>query len=317
MKSQYISELKPGHTVKEKFILTKKILKDKKEGGIYALLEFTDCSGSIEGIAWNSVAQDSKTLSLEDFVFVSGNVNEYNEKLEIVVNSIERVPDNEIDPIDFLPKSEDDIDKVMKEIDDFLGKIINPYLKRLVELFFQDQEFVKKFKSAPAAKRVHHAYLGGLAVHTLQILKLLSDIQTIYKSLNPDLLIAGGVFHDIGKIHEYHYTKKIDITTRGKMIGHIVIGYEMIMEKIAKIPQFPEDLKVKVLHMILSHHGEFEWGSPKTPMFPEALMLHLVDNLDAKATMMIDELKKNRGHNKEWSDYHPYLEREIYLQEEE
>lgn len=316
MKSQYVDELRSGHTVKEKFILSKKILKEKKDGGTYAMLEFTDRSGSIEAIAWDNVVESLNVLSVGDFVFISGTVNEYNDRLQVVINSIKRISDDEIDPKDFLPHSDKDIDKVMGEINDFRAKVSNPYFKNLLDSFFKDQAFVQKFRLAPAAKKAHHAYLGGLAVHTLNILKLMANIQSIYKTLNIDLLITAGILHDIGKIYEYTYTKKLDFSTKGKMLGHIMIGYELIAEKIGKIPQFPESLRLKLLHMILSHHGEFEWGSPKQPVFLEALILHFIDNLDSKAEMMIDELRKNRGKQREWSDYHPYLEREIYLREE-
>jgi 3'-5' exoribonuclease len=317
MKSQYVNELKSGHTVKEKFILSKKIFKEKKDGGTYAMLEFTDQTGSIEGIAWDSLTEDLKAISVDDFVFVTGNVSEYNDKLEIVVNSISRVSDDEVDAKDYLPQCEEDITKVMTEVDEFRKKVANPHLKKLLDSFFEDQAFVENFRTAPAAKRVHHAYLGGLAVHTLKVVKLLSSMQKIYVSLNFDLLITGGLLHDIGKINEYVYKKKIDASTKGKMLGHIVIGYEMIVKKIDNIPQFPEDLRLKLLHMVLSHHGKFEWGSPKLPMFPEALILHFMDNLDSKVEMMIEEFRKSKGSQKEWSNYHPFLEREIYLREEE
>lgn len=315
MKSQYIEELKPGQTVKEKFLLAKKTLKEKRDGGFYTTVELTDRTGTIEGIAWNSVSEDLQSLSVGDFVFVSGNVNEYNERLQIVVQGINRLFDNEIAPEDFLPQSDENIDEVMAEINEFISRVHNPFLKKVLELFFADETFIIQFRTAPAAKKAHHAYLGGLAVHTRNILRLLTSSQTVYKFVNLDLLISGGLLHDIGKIYEYTYQKKIDFSTRGKMLGHIIIGYELVKEKIDKIPQFPEDLKLKLLHMVLSHHGEFEWGSPKLPMFPEALVLHFIDNLDSKIEMMNDEMKKNRGREKEWSDYHPYLEREIYLKE--
>ena len=315
MKSQYVNELKSNHVVREKFILSKKILKEKRDGGTYAILEFTDRSGSIEGIAWDSTTEDLKVISTDDFVFVTGNVTEYNEKLEVVVDSISRVSEDEIDPTDFLPRGEEDIDKVMAEINKIKAKVSDSYLKGVLDAFFEDLTFVEKFQLAPAAKKVHHAYLGGLAAHTLKVLKLLSVMQPIYRFLNTDLLITAGILHDIGKIHEYTYTKKLGVSTKGRMLGHIIIGYEMVAEKIDKIPNFPEDLKLRLLHMILSHHGEFVWGSPKLPMFPEALILHFIDNLDSKIEMMIDEFKKNRGSQKEWSDYHPFLEREIYLRE--
>ncbi len=313
MKSQFVDELKAGQSVKEKFLLSKKVLKEKKDGGTYATLELTDRSGNLEGIAWDNVIPSLNVLSVGDFVFVTGNVNEYNERLQVVVSSIRRVPDNEVDPKDFLPHCDQDIDAVMAEIDEFKTKVTNPHLKKLLELFFKDEVIMERFRLAPAAKRAHHAYLGGLAVHTLNVIKLMKHVQSVYSSCNADLLITGGILHDIGKIYEYNYTKKLDISTRGKMLGHIMIGYELILEKIKKIAKFPEDLKLKLLHMILSHHGEFEWGSPKQPMFLEALILHFIDNLDSKAEMIIDELKRHQGKGKEWSDYHPYLEREIYL----
>ena len=280
------------------------------------MLEFTDRSGIIEGIAWDSVTDDLKAVSVDDFVFVTGNVGEYNDRLQVVVNSISRISDDEIDPTDFLPQCDEDIEKAIAEINEFRRKISNPHLKKILDTFFEDQTFVEKFQLAPAAKKVHHAYLGGLAVHTLKVLKLLSGMQHIYKFLNIDLLITAGLLHDIGKIYEYLYTKKISVSTKGKMLGHIVIGYEMISGKIDTIPQFPDELKLKLLHMILSHHGQFEWGSPKVPMFPEALILHFADNLDSKVEMMVNEMKKHKGEQKEWSDYHPYLEREIYLSED-
>lgn len=316
MKSQYVNELRSGQVVKEKFILSKKILKEKKDGGTYAVLEFSDKSGTIEGIAWDNIVDSLNALSAGDFVFISGTVSEYNEKLQVVVSSIQRVSEDEIDASDFLPQSTEDINEVMTEIDGFRAQVNNAYFKKLLDAFFQDQSFVKKFRLAPAAKRAHHAYLGGLAVHTLNVLKLIGNMQAVYDSINLDMLITAGMLHDIGKIYEYSYRKKLDISTKGRMLGHIVISYEMIVEKIDKIAQFPEDLRLKLLHMILSHHGEVEWGSPKRPLFLEALILHFADNLDSKAEMIIDELRRNRGKEKEWSDYHPYLEREIYLREE-
>lgn len=316
MKSQYVDELKSGQIVKEKFLISKKILKEKRDGGSFAILEFTDRSGSIEGIAWDNAVESLNVLSVGDFVFIAGTVTEYNDRLQITVNSAERISEDEIDPKDFLRQSDEDIDKVMTEINKFRSGVSNSYLKNLLDSFFDDKVFAEKFRLAPAAKRAHHAYLGGLAVHTLHILKLMANIPSVYKSLDFDLLITAGILHDVGKIYEYTYTKKIDFSTRGKMLGHIIIGYEMVAEKIDRIPRFSQGLRAKLLHMIVSHHGEVEWGSPKQPMFLEALILHFIDNLDSKVEMMYEELRKNKGMGKEWSDYHPYLEREIYLREE-
>lgn len=316
MKSQFVEELKPGHTVKEVFLLTRKTRKEKKGGGSYTLLEFTDRSGSIDGIAWETLSADLKTVENGDFVFVEGTVNEYNERTEIMVSAIAKTPEREIDPADFIPRSDEDLDQVMDEITALVRQIALPPLARLTGLFLADKPLMKKFRLAPAAKKVHHAYLGGLAVHTRNIMQLAAGLTAVYRTANRDLLLAGAFLHDIGKIHEYEFQKKIDQTTRGRLLGHIVIGYELVEARIAEILDFPPDLKLKLLHIIISHHGEFEWGSPILPLFPEALIIHFLDNLDAKHEMMNDLLKRHKGNLRQWSDYHPFLEREIYLGEE-
>ncbi|UCF70377.1 MAG: HD domain-containing protein [candidate division WOR-3 bacterium] len=314
MKSQYVVELKAGQTVKEVFVLTKKIVKDKKDGGLYAILELSDRTGSIDGISWDGDSLND--ISADDFVFVSGNVTEYSGRLQIVVHSMSAANDSDIDAEDFLPRYAGDIGAVMKSIIECAGAVSNVHLRALLDSFFGDSDFVKLFSLAPAARTVHHAYLGGLAVHTLSVLRLLQSIQPVFDFLNQDLLITGGILHDVGKIYEYSYKKNISISHKGRLLGHIVIGSEMVSKRADRIKGFPEDLKSKTIHMILSHHGEIAWGSPKQPLFPEALVLHYADNIDSKMEMIRQVYAKNRGKNKQWSDYHPFLEREIYLGDE-
>lgn len=314
MKSQYVDELKAGQSVKEIFVLGKKIVKDKKDGGVYAILEFSDRTGTIDGISWDGDSLGE--VSAGDFVFVSGNVTEYSGRLQVVVNSMSLVEDSEVDAGDFLPTYSGDINGVMKALQEFRASVRDKNLRKLLDSFFDDNEFMILFRLAPAAKRVHHAYLGGLAVHTLSVLRLLRSMQSVYDFLNADLLITAGILHDIGKIEEYTYKKSINISDRGRLLGHIVIGSEMVAERLRQIPGFPKDLRLKILHMILSHHGEKEWGSPKQPLFPEALVLHFADNLDSKMEMMRKIYSRHRGQNRQWSDYHPFLEREIYLGED-
>jgi 3'-5' exoribonuclease len=316
MKSQYIEELKSGQTVKEVFVLSWKSIKDKKDGGVFAVLEFADRSGDIQGIAWDHVVESVNNLAVGDFVFVAGIVNEYNDRLQIVVNSIKKISDDDIDPADFLPQAEEDIDQAFNEILSYKKAIEDTHLKKLLDLIFDDSDVMEKFKLAPAAKRVHHAYIGGLVIHTRNVLKLIERVNDVYTDLNYDLMITGGILHDIGKIYEYTYTRKIDFSTQGRMFGHIVLGYEFTADRIKKIPGFPDHLRLRLLHMILSHHGEHAWGSPKQPSFIEALILHFLDNLDSKVEIMACTKKQNRGLDKEWSDFHPFLEREIYLHEE-
>ncbi len=315
MKSCYIEGLELGQAIKDVFVLSRRNLKEKKDGGYFAVFEFTDRSGTIEGILWENAVETVKYLKNGDFVLLNGTVNEYNGRLQIVVAGISPVDEKNVDPADFLPVSEDNIDEVVKDLHGFAGKVADPDLKRLLELFFLDQEFMMQFRRAPAAKRAHHAYLGGLAVHTRNMARLTDRIREVYPACNYDLLMTGVLLHDIGKIHEYAYQRKLELTFRGRMLGHIIISNDMIIDKISQIDGFPVDLKLKLSHMVIAHHGEIEWGSPRVPLFAEALLLHFIDNLDAKLEMIMYELRRNTNRERLWSDFHPLLEREIYLGE--
>jgi 3'-5' exoribonuclease len=289
-------------------------MKEKKDGSSFAILEFTDKSGSIEAIAWDPAVDSVQKTKTDDIVFVIGTVSEYNDRPQITVQSLKCVDNKDVSPEDFIPASSQDIDKVRTEIRVYLKRVKTPCLKELLDKFFNDPEFDKMFYIAPAAKRIHHAYLGGLAVHTLSMLKLAMHIQSIYPFLDLDLLIAGCSLHDVGKIHEYSFAKKIDMSTQGRLLGHIVIGHDMISERIRSIKNFPRDIRDKLLHMIISHHGRLEWGSPRVPMFAEALVLHHIDNLDSKVAIFQQELERNEHGRREWSEYHNHLERELFLQ---
>lgn len=314
MKSQYIQELRAGETVKDVFVLTRKVMKEKRDGGSFALLEFTDKSGSIEGIAWDTTVDNVRGAAVDDVVFIIGTVNEYNDRLQITVQSLKNVDGKSIVPEDFIPACTQDIEKTKTEINVYHKRVKTACLKNLLSAFFDDPDFMQLFYIAPAAKRIHHACLGGLAVHTLSMLKLAMHIQSVYQFLNLDLLITGCSLHDIGKIHEYSFTKKIDMSTQGRLLGHIIIGHDMVSAKIRTMKNFPNNIRDKLLHMIISHHGKLEWGSPRVPMFAEALVLHHIDNLDSKVAIFQEELEKNEHAKKEWSDYHNHLERELYLQ---
>jgi len=313
MKSQYVGELKVGQLVKEKFLLTKKNLKEKKDGGYFTQIELGDRTGTIEGVAWDNVSDELKNISTGNFVFITGNVGEYNERLQVVVNSISRISEDEVEAEDFLQVVEEDIEKVMVEIKEGIDRVQNPFLKKLLTQFFDDKSFMEKFRKAPAAKKAHHAGIGGLAVHTRNVMNLVMNACQTFDFLNVDLLIVGSLLHDIGKIYEYTYQKKIDHTTDGRMLGHIIIGYEVVSEKISKLTNFPDELRLKLLHMIVSHHGELEYGSPTLPLFQEALVLHFMDNLDSKLEMMRDAIRQNQGTDSNWTEYHPLLGRVIYL----
>jgi len=233
VKSQYIQELRAGETVKDVFMLTRKVMKEKKDGSSFAILEFTDKSGSIEAIAWDSTVDSVQNTKVDDIVFVIGTVSEYNDRLQITVQSLKHVGGKDISPEDFIPTSTQDIEKVKTEIQVYHKRVKTTCLKELLGAFFEDPDFDRLFYIAPAAKRIHHAYLGGLAVHTLSMLKLAMHVQSVYPFLNLDLLISGCSLHDIGKIYEYSYAKKIDMSTQGRLLGHIVIGARIVNREVS------------------------------------------------------------------------------------
>lgn len=322
MKGQYVADIKIGDEIRAAFLLNRKSIREKKGGGYFLTVEFNDRTGALEGIAWDNVEQINRTFRNGDFVFVTGIVNEYNGHAQVVIQNIGRLTDREVDPADFLPTTEYDIDEMYRELVGFGRAVKNPHLKNLYTSFFPDRpqtkddiEFVTSFKRAPAAMKAHHARIGGLLEHTLTVLRIARTLSAVYPQADPDLLLVGAALHDIGKIREYTITNRLSTSDAGKLIGHVMIGYDMVQDRIKNIQEFPDELAALVLHMILSHHGEHQWGSTTTPKFLEALILHFLDNLDSKVEMILDTLRREADSPTGWSDYHHFLEREIYLRE--
>lgn len=313
MKKQFAKELKPGQVVQDVFYLVHRELRDRRDGGSFLILELADKTGTISGKIWD----DAKTLFdlaiPGQFVRITGTVREYSGALEISVKELTLVPITEISQDDFIPKSRFKLEELLAELKEYFNFIDNEYLLKLVKSFFDDEEFVEQFKTAPGATKVHHAYLGGLLEHTVLMLRLTKGIPNSYPEIDYPLLVAGIILHDVGKIKEYCWEKAIAHTDEGKLLGHIVMGYEMVSNKIDQIPNFPAELKRVLLHMILTHHGRLEYGSPKTPKFVEAFLLHILDNTDARVMMFLDAKAKNPGGK--WTEYHQFLETEIYLKD--
>ncbi|HEY0565837.1 MAG TPA: OB-fold nucleic acid binding domain-containing protein [Terriglobales bacterium] len=313
MKDFYLSDCPKfeNQTFDTFFVVAAKQIKNKKDGAPYLALTLADRGGHIEAKMWDNCAEAIKTVDQEDFVKVRGLLNKYNGKFQFTIHKIKRVEDVEVDPADYLPKTSKDIDQLWAQLGGFINTFENAYLQRLVELFMADEEIAKAYKVAPAAKSLHHAYIGGLLDHVVSLMTLCDLVMRNYPWLNRDLVLTGVFLHDIGKIHELGYARSFSYTTKGQLLGHIVIELEMLHDKVRQIDGFPHELKMLLEHLIISHHGEYEFGSPKIPMFPEALLLHHCDNLDSKMEAMRAQFEKDAFNDSVWSAYNPSLGRTL------
>jgi len=315
MKSQFIKDLEPGTVVNDIFYVDLKREKDSKTGEKYVVFTLKDRTGTILAYLWENLAK-SKDIKKGMFVWVKGTVDEYDGRIRIVLSEIERYLEKPA-PEDFLSSTKHDVEEMFKELKSYMEKVKNPYLKKLLTDIFDDEEIRERFKKAPSGVKAHHAYLGGLLEHTLSLLRLAQGFKEKYPEIDEELLITGIILHDIGKIEEYEYEKVIEYSVKGRLLGHIVLGYELVREKIKNISGFPEDLAYLVYHMILSHHGEYEFGSPTVPLILEAEILHHLDNLDAKVSMFREAGERTKEKESVWSDYHPLLKRKIFIRRDE
>jgi len=219
--------------------------------------------------------------------------------------------DAEIDYSDYLPKTSKDIDQLWRTLGEFVESFENRWLKSLLKEFMADEAIVTAYKNAPAAKTLHHAFVGGLLDHVVSLFTVCDLAARNYPQVNRDLLLTGAFLHDIGKLHELAYQRSISYTTEGQLLGHMIIELEMLQQKLAHLPGFPAELKILIEHMIISHHGHYEFGSPKLPMFPEALMLHYLDDLDSKMESMRAQFEREAEFDSPWTSYNPSLERPL------
>ena len=280
---RYISDLKDGSSVKDIYLCKKRQSLVTRAGKAYESLTFQDKTGTIDAKIWDPDSMGIGEFGEMDYVDVSGEVITFQGHLQLNVRRARLCHEGEYDPADYLPVTERNIEDMFKTILKFIDSIENPYLKQLLEKFFvEDTEFVKAFKLSSAAKSVHHGFIGGLCEHTLGVAQLCHFYCKCYPLLKRDLLVSVALLHDIGKVRELSAFPRNDYTEEGQLIGHIVIGCEMINDKIKEIDGFPSVLAAEVRHCILAHHGEYEFGSPKKPAIIEAAALNFADNTDAK-----------------------------------
>ncbi len=311
LKKTFVDAIRAGQTVSDLFVVREKQLAYKKDGNPYLTMTLADRTGDVKAVAWDNVEEISKAFAAGDHVKVKGNATEYKGALQLVVLNLARQDSSEVNPGDFLPSTERDVDHMLGRLIEISQTVENHYLSRLLSAFFEDAAFVDRFKIAPAAKKMHHAYLGGLLEHTLSMALLIQAIAGHYKGVDRDLLLTGGILHDIGKVDEFSYETHIDYSDAGRLLSHIVIGVEMLEAKIAAINDFPEDLRLVLKHMIVSHHGTRDFGSPEPPMTLESVILHYLDQLDAKVTA-VRTFMESEDPDAAWTSYHRVLERFFY-----
>jgi 3'-5' exoribonuclease len=245
-------------------------------------------------------------------VKVAGDVEEYMGRTQLIVHKLRRAQDEEYDLADFLPATEKDVPGMLAEVKAQVQRIENPHLARLIRLFYDNADFLGRLAQAPAARRVHHAYLGGLLEHLTEILALCDAALAIYPAIDGDLLRTGALLHDVGKLQEFSWDREIDYTDEGRLVGHVVLGDEALSQALAQLPDFPEELRLRVRHMVLSHHGRYEWGSPRRPKTLEAIALHHIENLSAQVNRFEQLLGARRGTGEVWTDYDRLLGRQLY-----
>ncbi|HXZ40240.1 MAG TPA: HD domain-containing protein [Terriglobales bacterium] len=293
------------------FVVISKQVKPKKTGEPYLALILGDRTGQIEAKMWDNVETAIDAFEQEDLIKAKGLLNKYKNRFQFTIHKLRKLLDSEADFSDYLPKTTKDIGELWQTLASFVATFQNPHLKALIEAFMSDPDIAEAYRNAPAAKSLHHAYIGGLLEHVVSLFRSCDLICQNYSQINRDLLLTGAFLHDIGKIYELTYNRSFSYTTRGQLLGHMIIELEMLQAKLAHVPGFPEELKTLVEHLIISHHGEYEFGSPKLPMFPEALMLHYLDDLDSKMEAMRAHFEREAGLDGPWTGYNASLGRPL------
>ncbi len=312
MKKTMISELKEGMIVDSTFLIKGKTFGTGKTGKDYLTLIIGDKSGDMDARVWDNAKDVDAMIGTNNIVQVRGRINNYKGKLQISIDEIRWIDRESVDLADYLLMSERPVDDMLHELKMLMSTIDNTHLKSLTDLFFANEQMVNQFKISSAAKTIHHAYAGGLLEHTLNVVRLSDMIMSVYDGVDRSLLLVSAMFHDIGKIRELGGELTTEYTDEGRLIGHIVIGAEILDELTAQIKNFPRELALLLKHSILSHHGELEYGSPKRPKTLEAIILHYIEDMDSKIAGIKSLIKKESAAESDWTSYHASYDRYFY-----
>lgn len=298
---RYIIDMREGERINDIYLIKSKVQAVSKNGKPYDSIILQDKTGTLDAKIWDPESQGIDDYEVMDYVFISGDLTVYNNAPQLKVNRLRKADEGEYLVSDYMPSSEYDIEDMYTKLMEYVDKVKNPYLNKLIKSFFaEDEEFIKSFKNHSAAKTMHHGFIGGLLEHTLSVTSLCENYAKRYKILNHDLLVSAAIMHDIGKVYELSDFPMNDYTDEGQLLGHITMGMEMVGERIRTIEGFPVKLANELKHCILAHHGELEYGSPKKPALPEAVALSFADNLDAKMEQLKELFAAVPEDNNEW-----------------
>jgi 3'-5' exoribonuclease len=310
MKTNFAADLNSEQSITTFFLVHEKEIRNTREGRPYLRLELGDRSGTIEARMWDQFEIAAKDIGRDDFVKVNARVEIYRNRPQLSLQQVRLAKPEEVDLADFLPHTKEDVGKLYAQLLEYAGSIGNPWLKKLVTGIVSDPSIAAKFKRAPAAKVMHHAYLGGLIEHVLSLCGLAKQAAAHYPELDVDLLLTAAILHDVGKLDELCYERAISYTVEGQLLGHIMMEFETVSKAMDAIEGFPANLKTVVQHLLISHHGQYEFGSPKLPMIREALVFHYLDDLDSKLAAARAALALDTG-EPEWSAYSGALGRKF------
>jgi 3'-5' exoribonuclease len=310
MKKAFVAELSTEQSVTTFFLVHEKEIRNTREGKQYLRMELGDKSGTVEARIWDAFEAIAKEINRDDFVKVAARVEIYRNKPQLVLQQVRRATPEEIDLADFLPHTKENVDEMWSKLLAYASAIDNFWLNKLVLSIFNDPKIAERFRRAPAAKVMHHAFIGGLLEHVVGLCGLAKQIAAHYPELNVDLLLAAAMLHDVGKLDELCYERAVSYTTEGQLLGHIVMELESVSRAMDAIPGFPPRLKSVVQHLLISHHGQYEFGSPKLPMIREALVFHYMDDMDSKLGAVRAALAIPSG-EADWSTYSGALGRKF------
>ena len=316
MSRQFINQLADGDALDEIYIASEKQLRTNRNGNLYLQLRLSDKTGCLTAMLWNAQQRHYESFANGDYVRVNGAAQIYNGTMQILAKSIEK-SDAEVDETDFVVIAAAAMDQLVARLTEMLRQMKNVHLRNLADCFLLDEDFMRQFRLAPAGVKNHHAYRGGLLEHVVSLMEVAMLVAPRYEDLDPDVLLMGAFLHDVGKIRELTYDPDLGYSDAGQLIGHLVQGVTILDEKISETGQmsgeeFPQELANHLRHMIVSHHGHYEYGSPKLPMTMEAIALHYLDNLDAKLHSVRQLIEEDVNKESAWTVYNPGLQRKIF-----
>lgn len=317
MERRFISQLNEQEKIDQVFLVSEKQLRTNRNGNLYLQVRLSDRTGSLTGMLWNANDATYKSFNNGDFLRTQGAVQIHNGALQMILNRIERVDPTSVDEADFITMADQEIAALTAKLAGKLRGMKNYHLRNLAECFLTDEAFMAKFTAAPAGVKNHHAYKGGLLQHVVQLMDLCASVVPHYPDLDPDLLTIGAFLHDAGKIEELTYQRDLGYSDEGQLIGHVVIGVILLEEKLRQVKElskeeFPPELAVRLKHMIVSHQGQYEYGSPKLPMTLEAIALAYLDDLDAKMHSVGQLLRDDANTDSPWTPYYASLQRKFF-----